>query len=193
MNMQRSVLVAFVLIVAGCVSTGELSKSTRIEGPLPPHIRSVVIVALPMRSGAITNVDGLTDAPQLFAEYVKSALAVKRSGWKIKVADGGGTLADRALTINTELLQIDGGSAALRFWIGLGTGAIESRVRVSMLDSTGRLLNTAVLSEATICPVGACVESNETMTRRNLKSLAGDVAEFIIDPAAYERKHGTGS
>jgi hypothetical protein len=53
-------------------------------------------------------------------------------------------------------------------------------------------LATAQIANRTICPVGACVESNEETVRRNLDSLAAETAAFIIDPAAYQKKKQSG-
>ena len=61
-------------------------------------------------------------------------------------------------------------------------------MKVSVLDKTGGELATAQIANRTICPVGACVESNEETVRRNLGSLAAETAAFIIDPAAYQKK-----
>jgi len=193
MKKQTTAWIFFALLGAGCVSTGELAKNVNIQAPLPSGIRTVVIQAVPMKPGALKNVEGLADAHQLFARYLKDALAPKQPGWQVRVADEQGALADRDIIISTELLEIDGGSAALRFWIGLDTGATQSRVRVSILDKTGRDLLTTEISERTICPVGACTESNEAIADRNLQSLAGDVAEFILDPAGYQKKREAGS
>ena len=77
------------------------------------------------------------------------------------------------------------------FWIGLSTGTILSKVRVSILDKTGKDLAKANISEHTGCPVGACTESTDAMVQRNLKNLAEDVAQFIADPAGYEKKKGS--
>ena len=52
---------------------------------------------------------------------------------------------------------------------------------------------TAKITERTMCPIGACVESNDATVRRNLQELAVEVAEFIVDPAAYEKKKESGS
>jgi len=193
MKKQIAVLISLALFLAGCVSIAELPERINIQAPLPQDIRSVVIQAMPMRPGTIKNVENLTDAPQLFARYVKDALALKRPGWQIKLADEESAMPDRDIIITTELLEIDGGSAALRFWIGLTTGATQSTIAVSVLDKTGNNLATGKISERTICPVGACVESNEDTVRRNLQSLARDVAEFIMDPAEYEKKKGSTS
>lgn len=182
--------------IYGSDSTGELSKSVNIQEPLPLGIQSVVIQAVPIKPGTIKNVKGLTDAHQLFARYVKDALAPKKPGWQIKLADEEGALTDRDITISTELLDIDGGSVALRFWMGFGMGETHSRVQVSILDKTGRDLVTAEISERTLGHGGEIetrLESNETMARRNLQSLAGDVAEFIMDPAGFKKKHDDGS
>jgi hypothetical protein len=118
-------------------------------------------------------------------------LALKQPSWQIKLASEGDATSDQDLIIATELLEIDGGSAALRFWIGLNTGAILSRVKVSILDKTGKDLANAKISEHTACPAGACTDSTEAMVQRNLKNLAEDVAQFIVDPAGYEKKKGS--
>jgi hypothetical protein len=193
MKRLTGVLLSFALFCAGCVSVAGGPERVNLQAPLPQGTRSVVIQAMPVKPGTIKNVERLTDAPQLFARSMKDALALKQPEWQIQLAEEAGAIPDQALTITTELLEIDGGSAALRFWIGLGTGAIQSKVKVSILDNTGRDLATAEISERTLCPVGACVESTEAMVRRNLQSLAGDVVEFILDPAEYEKKKGSRS
>jgi hypothetical protein len=192
-KMIISVLTCVALFCAGCVSTGELAEHPNIQGALPADAQSAVIRAMPMSPGTIKNVEklSLTDAPPLFAGYLKDALALKRPGWQIKLAGDPGTTSGQDLTITTELLEIDGGSAALRFWIGFNTGSTLSRARVSILDAAGKDLANAKISERTDCPVGACTESNEASIERNLKSLAEEVAEFIVDPAAYDKKKGS--
>jgi len=178
-----------LLFCAGCVSTGEMPEHATIHGPLPQDIRSVVVQAMPMKPEAIKNVEKLTpaDATAQFAGYLQDALAQKQPAWQIKLADERGTPSDQDLTIATELLEIDGGSAALRFWIGLNTGGVQSKVKVSIAGKTGDIAS-ANISERTVCPAGACTESTEAMVQRNLKNLAADVAEFIVDPAGYEKK-----
>src|SRR5262245_56603039 len=118
-------------VCGGCVSTGELPEHASIHGPLPQHVRSVAIPAMPMKPGTIKNVEKLTlaDAPPLFTGYLRDALALKQPSWQIKPTGGEGAPSDPDLVMTTELLEIDGGSAALRFWIGLNTGAILSRVK----------------------------------------------------------------
>ncbi len=183
-------VLSLAALLGGCVSTGELPEHANIQGPLPQNVRFVAIQAMPMKPGTIRNVDKLTltDAPPLFVGDLKDALALKQPSWQIKLASEGDATSDQDLIIATELLEIDGGSAALRFWIGLNTGAILSRVKVSILDKTGKDLANANISEHTACPVGACTDSTEAMVQRNLKNLAEDVAQFIADPAGYEKK-----
>ena len=144
-----------------------------------------------MQPGTIKNVEKLTltDAPPLFAGYLKDALTLEHPSWQVKLAGAGDGTSDPDLTIATELLEIDGGSAALRFWIGLNTGSILSRVKVSILDKAGKDLADAGIVEHTGCPVGACTDSTEAMVARNLKNLAEEVAEFVVDPAGYEKKN----
>ena len=93
------------------------------------------------------------------------------------------------IAVVTELINIDGGSSALRFWIGFSAGAAESLVNVTILDKAGKELASAKISTRTMCPVGACVESNVDTARRNLNSLASEAAEFILNPGEYEKDH----
>ena len=163
-----------------------------MQAPVPQDTQSVVIRPTGLTPGAIKNVEGLTDAPQVFARSLRDALKEQRPAWESTLADGQSVVPERGIAITTELVNIDGGSAALRFWIGLNTGAAESAVKVSVLDKAGGELATARISNRTICPVGACVESNEATVRRNLESLAEETAAFIIDPAAYQKKKQSG-
>jgi hypothetical protein len=186
-------LVSFLsLFGAACVSVAELPERAQIHAPLPQGIQSVVIRPTMMNPGTIKNVEGLTDAPQFFAQSLKTALELKQPAWQIRLADERGDVSRGDITVTTELINIDGGSAGLRFWIGFAAGAAESIVKVTILDKTERELATAKISERTMCPVGACVESNEATVRRNIQSLAGEVADFVINPAQYEKTKGSG-
>jgi len=191
--MQKSIwlLSALVFLCSACVSVSELPSPVKIHGPLPQDTRSIVIQSMPMKPGTARNVGGLTDAPQLFTRYLKEALALKQPRWQIRLAEMKGAAPPADITVITELREIDGGSAGLRFWIGLAAGAAQSKVKVSIQDKTGKDLATANISERTMCPIGACVESNEDTIRRNLKSLAGEVAEFIVNPAEYKKRKET--
>jgi hypothetical protein len=187
LNVTR--LLAVVILFAGCVSFAELAKDADVRGPVPPNTRSVVIYPTVMEPAALTNADGLADAPQLFARLLRDALQEKRPSWDIRLIATRDPIPELAIAVTTELLKIDGGSAGLRFWIGLGgTGAAVSTVRVSVLDKTRKTLASARISESSECPVGACIESNESAIQRNLTSLAGEVAEFVLDPAEYVKK-----
>lgn len=182
-----------MLISAACVSVAELPEGVKIQAPLPPGTQSVVILPTAMNPHMIKNVEGLTDAPQFFARSLKTALDVKQLGWQIRMADAQRPVPDGDITITSEIVEIDGGSAGLRFWIGFSAGAAESSVKVTILDKSGKELATAKISERTMCPIGACVESNQDTVRRNLQSLAGEVAVFTMNPEEYEKKKGSGS
>jgi len=183
-------LTSVALLCAGCVSTAPSSGYANVQRPVPEEVWSAVIRPMPMSPDTVKNVDNLTvtDAPSLFAGYVKDALALKQPAWEIKVSDQQGAAHDEDLTITTELVEIDGGSAALRFWIGSNTGASLSRVRVSVLDKAGADVASAEISASTECPAGACTGSNEATVQRNLKKLAEEVAEFVVDPGGYDKK-----
>ncbi|MGH7773205.1 MAG: DUF4410 domain-containing protein, partial [Candidatus Binatia bacterium] len=100
----------------------------------------------------------------------------------------GETIAESDLVANAEILEVDGGSAGARFMIGFSAGAARSVVKVSVLDRAGKELANAEIFHSTMCPIGWCAESNEGMIQRNLQSLAGEVADFIINPPEYEKR-----
>ena len=183
------VLVAAGLGFDGCVSISESPSRANVQGPLPQGIRVVVVQAVPLKPGVVKNADELRGASELFAGYVRDALAKRRPDWQVKLVDE----PQRDMTIATELLEVDGGSAGLRFWIGFGAGAIRSAAKVSLQDRAGGSLAAAEISQATACPVGLCTDSNEAMVLRNLQALAEEAVEFITDPAGYAKKEAARS
>ena len=193
MQKLSGLLILIVLFSAACVSVAELPERARIQAPLPQQIQSVMIRPTTMSPGAIKNVDGLTDAPEFFARSLKSALEAKQPRWQVRIVGEPGDISASDITITTQLANIDGGSAGLRFWIGFSAGAAESVANTTIFDKTGKELAAVTISERTMCPVGACVESNEATVRRNLQNLASEVAEFIVNPAEYEKKKASGS
>lgn len=190
MKKLPALMIFLSLFSAACVSVAELPERAQINAPLPQGIQTVTIRPTAITPGAIKNAENLADAPQFFAQALQTALELKQPGWQIRLADDRGDVMSGDLTVVTELINIDGGSAGLRFWIGFSAGAAESVVKVTVLDKSGKELATAKISERTMCPIGACVESNEATVRRNIQSLAGEVAEFVLNPAQYEKNKG---
>lgn len=192
--MSRTLAFLFVaaLAGAGCVSTEEARGPVSAQAPAPLEVRAAAIQALAMQPGTLKNVQGMEDAPALFARELRDALALRQPGWRLAIAPAGVASADADLTAVTQLLEVDGGSAAMRFWIGLGTGAIVSRVKVQLLDRAGKVVAATEISQRTTCPMGACGEENEPMVRQNLKTLAASAAEFVANPAEYERRRAAG-
>jgi len=182
-----------MLFSAACVSVAQLREPVKVQGPLPQNVQSVIVRPTLMNPAAIKNVEGLADAPTHFSRSLKSALENKQRGWQVRLADEQGATPEGDIVVQTELINIDGGSAGLRFWIGFSAGAAESQVNVTILDKAGKELATAKISARTMCPVGACVESNAATVRRNMDSLAGEVADFTTNPAEYEKTKGSGS
>jgi hypothetical protein len=180
---------AAVLVCAGCVSGTESPGRANVQAALPPGIRVVVVQVVPVKAGAIKNAGELKDAPQLFAGYLRDALAKKRPDWQVRLTDD----PQRDMTVAAELAEVDGGDANLRFLIGFTAGAARSAARVSLVDRTGGSLAAAEISQVTACPVGLCTDPNEAMVRRNLQALAEEAAEFIADPAGYAKKQAAGS
>ena len=184
----KVLLIPLALFCAGCVSVAEMPEQVRVQAPLPQGTQSIAIRSAPVKPGTIKNVDSLADPSQLMTGYVRDALMLKQPTWQIRSADERGASPEGDIVATVEFLTIDGGSAALRFFIGFSAGSAQSKVRVVILDKTGKELASATLSERTMCPLGSCPEGNEATIKRNLRNLAGEVAEFIENPTQYEKK-----
>lgn len=179
-------------LAAGCVSTQEAAGPVSVQASAPQEVRAALVRAMPMQPGTLKNVKGMDDAPALFAGALRDALAPKHPAWRIAVGEANSPVGDVELVIDTELLEIDGGSAAMRFWIGFGAGAIVSKVKVNMRDRAGKVLAATEISQRTTCPLGACGEENEPLVRDNLKALAASASEFVSNPAEYEKRRAAG-
>ena len=186
-------LLLFMLLSGlGCVGTEEVTGPVSVQAPVPQDVRTALIRAAPMQPGALKNVQKLDDAPVLFARELRDVLAPRHPNWRVTLADAQGAAPDADLVIATELLEIDGGSAAMRSWIGFGADAIVSRAKVSMQDRAGRVLAATEISQRTTCPTGGCDNENEALVRENLKLLAASAAGFVSNPAEYKKAKGSG-
>lgn len=189
MHRRRWLLIGCLLVVTSCVSVADLPKPASVFGPIPANTRSLAIRVAPSKPEALKNAGGLTDPGPFLARYIKDAVALKQPVWEVRIFEGGaGQSSDSDLFASAEVLSIDGGSAGLRFWIGFSAGATESTAAVSLADKAGKELAQATITERTMCPLGACADSNEDNIQRNLKNLADEIASFISNPAAYKKE-----
>jgi hypothetical protein len=136
----------------------------------------------------LKNVGGLSDPGQFLGRYFKDALALKQPDWKVRILDGPPAATKSDIVISAEILGINGGNAGLRFWIGFSAGAAESTVLVSVSDKSGKELAQATIMERTMCPIGACVDSNDDIIQRTLLELAKEMAAFVANPAEYKKE-----
>jgi hypothetical protein len=184
----RRLFIGLFVLVNSCVSVADLPKPVNISGSIPEDTRSLAIRVAPSKPEVLNNAGGLVDAAPFLARYIRDAVALKRPDWQVKILEPGSPTAESDLIASIEVASIDGGSAGLRFWIGFSAGATESTVAISLLGKGAKELAQATITERTMCPIGACIDSNENSIQRNLKSLAGEIASFITDPAAYKNE-----
>lgn len=180
----------FSFLCGACVSVSELRTPVKIHESIPPNTESVLIRSVLIKPDAIKNVEGFTNASELFSRNLREALALKQPRWKIILPGDGSATQEGDIVVTTELLEIDGGSAGLRFWIGFNAGESQVTARITIQTKTGKDLATSTISQRDMCPTGVCVESNEAVVQRNLRNLAAEVADFILDPVGYEKRRG---
>ena len=178
-----------LFFAAGCVSHST-PRNVVVSGPLPQDIRRVDVHILPISSSAIKNIDGAKDLHKTLAGLLKTALASKQPNWESDVLDSLADSPQADLLVVTEVLQLDGGSAGLRFFIGFSAGAAESSARIQIKDKANREIAAGNISTSRMCPIGACIISNETMTEEVLRDLAAEIAEFVVSPSDYQKRRG---
>jgi hypothetical protein len=189
MRASKTLLGGLALICTSCVSVANLSQPVNVYSSIPKDTRTVAIRVVPLKPGTLKNAGGLTDPGQFLARYIKDELALKQPSWEVRVLDGSVAASETDILVSTEVLAIDGGSAGLRFWIGFSAGAAESTVAVSVLDKNGKNMANATIIERTMCPIGACVDSNDDTIQRNLRNLAKEMATFILNPSEYKTQN----
>ena len=188
--MIRSCLKLFLFIFsAGCVSHST-PQQLSISSTMPVGIRLVELQVLPVAPGTVRNFEQPKDVQKTLAQLLKSSLEAKQPDWQIRIVDTVASPARGDIAVVTEVIEIDGGSAGLRFWIGFNAGAAQSAVRVRIQDKTGREVAAGNISTQRMCPIGACTVSNETMIDEALRALADEISEFVGNPSAYQKRHG---
>lgn len=189
MHSREWFLIGCLAMITSCVSVADLPRPPSVSGPIPTNTRSLALRVLPPKPEAMISAGSLTDAGPLLAGYIKDAVALKQPSWDIKIVEATASQRpDSDLFASTEILSIDGGSRALRFWIGFSAGATNSTAAVSLTDKSDKQLAQATIAERTMCPLGVCTDSNEDNIQRNLKNLAEEIASFISNPAGYQKE-----
>lgn len=173
--------------ITACATIAETPEPINIRRSLPQNIRSVRVSVIPVNPAAAKNVEGMADADAILASGLREAFATTQPDWSIILASPN-AVTESDLSVFAELTQIDGGSAGLRFWIGFNAGEARSTAKVTVRDKTGEEVASTAIMQRTMCPIGACVESNEAIVRRNLESLAKEIAQFVTNPAQYQQK-----
>lgn len=177
-----------LILTSACTSVQEAPMSVNVEAELPADIQSAIIRALPIEPGLIKNIDSnMDEAPEFFARELRIGLSSRYPNWSISVEGAENASSNPDVTITTKILEIDGGSAAKRFWIGFGAGAIKSKVEVSITDSEDKPLATSVIAASTTCPMGVCEDKGMEDIWQNLLNLVDETMKFIQDPGEYEK------
>ena len=111
MNRLNSFLCVVLMTTAGCTSVHESADQLQVGKGYAQGPKVAAIEVLPMKSDALKNVSGLGDIPLLFGNNLKKALIPMHPDWQIRMAGEAAGESAQDLTIKTEILQVDGGSA----------------------------------------------------------------------------------
>jgi hypothetical protein len=180
MRTINTLLVVFLsILIISCTATEEVAEDQRVERSYPKSVGVVLVDVADLDKSIVKNVEGLDRPDELYIRYLKDALAAKRPDWRVEIRGPESATIQHDVLIKNELLLIDGGSAAMRFWIGLGTGAIVSKVDVKILDAQDRLIAESDIAQKTTCPMGACTDEQTPAVKENIKELAYSVADYI--------------
>ena len=176
---NKHIIFITILFVVGCTATlpqkVEISHSYSLQG-----LKSYV---LKMNSEK-ANVDPsfsksfADNYSQMLEGSIK--LALQKTNPEIQYTD---TNSD--LEIEVVLEELQGGSAAARFWIGFGAGRTVSTVYVKIRKGQDVVAEGRITETTTMTNLITGNYSNEDALMQDVPQLARKIADFVNDPEKF--------
>jgi len=94
--------------------------------------------------------------------------------------------SDISIEINIE--EIHGGSAAARFWVGFGAGRSVSTVFVKVFKKGAIQSEARITETTTLTNLATGNYSNEDALMQDIPLISRNIAEFIRNPSEYKEK-----
>lgn len=179
--MKRIILmITVVMMVTGCAST--LPRKVSIDKDFNATGVKTVSVKMDCTNVRLDNFDpaSVPDFCQMLHAAAKASIR-KKTGYTI--AEG-----TTDMDINVKLEEMYGGSAAARFWVGLGAGrsvitTYVEIVRDGKVIAEGRLIETSTMPN-----IAGNAWSNEELITQDIGIIGGKIADFVANPRGLETK-----
>lgn len=156
------VLLMTILTLAGCaVATPRYNLLTEKDNP-------EIAVRIFDTQGAEGKHEVNFDFGTLFAQYLAADL--QSSGYRAMVVDKDADVTKLKYVVEGKFDQIEGGSRAMRFWVGMGTGAARMTISFKVMS----VANNNVLGTVTDTASALTNRSEETCLSRILVKMADD-------------------
>lgn len=107
----------------------------------------------------------------------------------VTVATSTVTPSGKAIILRGEVTEMNPGSQAARYWVGLGAGSAGTRINVEVIDApSGRTLLR--LKDGAVAPGGAFGGGYRELLDRNMKQLGQDIGVLLsgFSPTAAAKK-----
>ncbi|MEN3111148.1 DUF4410 domain-containing protein [Uliginosibacterium paludis] len=174
--MSNKRLFAAIFVLASLVSGCATHMPNNVEGDAGlGRTRPIIVENFDFNpKGAVdVSADSIEKLNLELSENVVSEL--KKMGLPAKLADKSAPAQD-AYVLKGRILQVNGGSTALRIWIGFGAGSTTVTVRGEVLDAkTGAQVRNFTLTRQS----NWTYSNNEAAVRENIGELASDIAALF--------------
>jgi hypothetical protein len=158
-------------LVAGCgPSVEKIAPTSPISG------LKTQVAEFDMSSVRVSSYEVATDAFGLEVAQ-KVAQALHEGGVDADTSPRGAPAMGKVM-VEGQVTLIDGGSRALRYWVGFGAGATKFAVRGRVRTADGKVLGE--FSDERRSGFGMFGGDTETLMHRCVESVAYDVANMII-------------
>ncbi|OPY88220.1 MAG: hypothetical protein A4E71_00595 [Smithella sp. PtaU1.Bin162] len=182
--MRKNILILLsVILIMGCTATlpqkMEISKNYSLLGA---KSYSLKIDNSKANIDPNLNKNFLSGYTQLLESNVKMAL--------LKIAPELNYINDNSdISIEINIEEIHGGSAAARFWVGFGAGRSVSTVFVKVFKKGEIQAEARITETTTLTNLATGNYSNEDALMQDVPLISRNIAEFISNPSEYKEKN----
>jgi hypothetical protein len=173
-------LIGLALLV-GC---GDPARGPVVPGP---RLSGAAIAVAPFDGSAAEVVSYDLPYQELGRELATEiAVELRRRGHESDVVSGA-TPQGTGAVVRGRIVRINGGSRALRFWIGLGAGRAQLAVEGTVEQADGTRLASFRVQRSSSGEAQLGVANDHFLVEKCRRVLAGDVAE-MIDTGQYREQ-----
>jgi hypothetical protein len=170
-------LAAALIVLTGCVSTFKEIKPLA-SGPPPKERPSVLMVGeLQISDSRIAESEqkALGNAFQLGVEK----WCTEHKAIAIRNGTGGGNLPANSIVLNGKITEIEKGSAAARFWVGMGAGQQRAQGEFVVHDADGTRLTSFTARKSYLGGLG--IGGGDMMKMEDLLDQLGQLVAETTD------------